>query len=159
MCETGMTGTYDATVKCNFDHHKVWFGLIFLGSSQNRMLNHSKNNLPDQIWSPEDWSWMDLWRLQLVPHSPPGDKNTLNQLQKSVQQLFFFMFLSFSININPTQRFIVAIPEGFPLEAAGPVFCAGRPTSSSSSSSSSSSVPTSSSSSSSFDYCHDVIFM
>ena len=63
---------------------------------------------------------------------------------KRVLNNCFFMFLSFSININPTQRFIVAIPEGFPLEAAGPVFCAGRPTSSSSSS---------------FDYCHDIIFM
>merc|ERR1712203_969217 len=34
-------------------------------------------------------------------------------------------FGGYSSSHTVHQRFIVAIPEGFPLEAAGPVFCAG----------------------------------
>ena len=42
---------------------------------------------------------------------------------KSKTNLVFLKNLYFIQNIH--QRFIVGIPEGFPLEAAGPVFCAG----------------------------------
>jgi len=60
MCETGMTGTYDAKIK--YGHLKTGHGWTYGGYSSSQTVN---------------------------------------------------------------QRFIVGIPDGFPLEAAGPVFCAG----------------------------------
>ena len=66
---------------------------------------------------------MDLWGLQLFPDSQPGGSWIQSPATEDDKILDNKLLDKSQPNIH--QRFIVGIPEGFPLEAAGPVFCAG----------------------------------
>ena len=68
---------------------------------------------------------MEYWLLRRLP--PPGAIATYNGLLRygGVRTDSGWTYGGYTGRHTVPERFVIKVPDGFPLESAGPVFCAG----------------------------------